>query len=290
MLSPRLLLAASLCLAFARVTPSHAEAVTLAGRILEVSAPEGYCVLDPARPAENVMIEALTKFNAEQTRLLVPFGRCDELVDLRAGKRPKLDHFGQILALLQKGQVHSIEAPTEVFLEGIGKPFPTASIGNIADNGEAQFKALGGKLPPRLVAQLGRDDLAVYIGNTSVQQAGPQKIVIIGTIGITLVNQVPLSVNMFAVYEGGKGQGESTIRGVLEQLRRAVIDLHWVNEGPADVQARRALPPPTAEQWKRIGSSALVGGLIGAIFGLLVTAAILLVRRRRRRRAAASAG
>lgn len=289
MLCPRLLFAASLCFGLAPMATAHAEAVTLGERVLEVSAPEGYCVLDSTRPAEKAMIEALTKFNSEQTRLLVPFGRCDEVVELRAGKRAKLDHFGQILALLQRGELHAVDAPVGAFLESIAKPFPTASIANIADNGEAQFKARGDAPPGRLVAQLGRDDLAVYIGNTSVQQAGPERIVIIGTIGITLVNQIPLSLNMFAVYQGGKGQGEGAIRGVLEELRRAVLDLHGVNEILAEAEGRRALPPPTADQWQKIGSSALIGGLIGALFGLLVTGVILLARRRRRRRAETSA-
>ena len=83
-------------------TLSFGAAIDVAGRQVVVTQPKGYCWLD-MNGSENLMAEQAALL-AERTgqELLLLFARCEELKQLRAGKKTYLATLGQITALKSK--------------------------------------------------------------------------------------------------------------------------------------------------------------------------------------------
>lgn len=288
----RLLAAPALVAGFAlALLPRPAAAVGVDvgnGETLEIAPLAGYCVLDEARTAEAALIRTMRGAVGETMRVVLAFGDCTELVELREGKRPVLDHFGQVLLLSEGANIARVGDSRAAYLASVAKPFPAATIEEIAANGEAQLKA--GKpadAPKPIFAVIGRDDLAIYIGTTSLQGRGDHRTMVAGVAGIGLIRQVPVNINLFAAYDGTPAAGKATFDGLVDQMSAGIADLQFTNE---DGATPAALPVPNRNEWKAMGSTALVGAVIGGVLGGIGAIAVVLLRRRRRPAAALADG
>ncbi|MFA5120725.1 hypothetical protein [Zavarzinia sp.] len=277
--APAALFAAGLTCALAG--PAAAVQVDVGqGQSLELAPPAGYCALDEARPPEANLIRAMRGAVGETMRVVLAFGDCGELVELRDGKRPLLDHFGQILLVAQGDKVQRIPETRANYLAAVAKPMPSATVADIAANGEAQMKA--GKpsdRPKPIFAVLGRDELALYIGTTSLQGEGDEKTLVAGLAGVTLVHQIPVNINIFGAYAGDKASGAAALDRLVEQMTAAISDLQFTND---DVDMPAPLPVPSRNEWRAMGSTALVGAVVGGLLGGIGALALVWLRRRRR--------
>lgn len=288
MMRPRFRLSAALAfgagLAVAAVLlPRAAGAVEVeigTGETLEIAPLAGYCVLDESRPAEAQLILAMRGAVSETMRIALAFGDCNELVDLRNGDRAVLDHFGQVLLLTQGAQVERVTDSRASYLTAVAKPFPTATIEEVAANGEAQAKAAKPSDAPKPVfAVIARDELAIYVGTTSLQGRGSEKTMVAGVAGVGLVRQVPVNINLFSAYDGSAAAGKAVFESLVEQMSEGMADLQFTND---DSAMPAALPVPNRSEWQAMGSTALVGAVIGGLLGGIGAIAIVLLRRRRR--------
>lgn len=286
-LPPALAFRAGLALA-ATLLPGAAGAVGVEvgpGESLEIAPLAGYCVLDEARPAEAQLIRTMRGAVGETMRVVLAFGDCNELVELRDGKRGLLNHFGQVLLLTEGNAIQRVTDPRPAYLNAIAKPFPTATIEEVAANGEAQSRASKpADAPKPIFAVVARDELAIYIGTTSLQGRGAEKTMVAGLAGIGLIRQVPVNVNLFSAYDGSAGAGTAVFEDLIGQMSAGIADLQFTND---DGAAPVALPVPNRNEWRAMGSTALVGAVVGGLLGGLGAIVVVLWRRRRRHHAAA---
>lgn len=94
---------------------SHAETFTAAGNTFQIQLPQGYCAI-----GESLVERTLTANSAQgfepSNRLLMGFANCDELAQVRTGKRQRLHRYGFALAALSKGEIGRIGYPRNTYL------------------------------------------------------------------------------------------------------------------------------------------------------------------------------
>lgn len=277
--------AAALAAALAFAGPASAVQVDAGNGVsLELAPLPGYCALDETRGAEANLMRTMRDAVGDTMRLVLAFGDCGELVELRDGQRQTLNRFGQILLITQAGEIQVQDGSRGEYLARVASQFPTASFEEIAANGEAQFKAARPADAPRpLFSVVGRDELALYIATASLQDLEQDRTLVAGIAGITMVRQLPVNVNLFSAYAGDTATGTATLEDLHLQMAAGIADLQFVNE---DIERQAALPPPNRSEWRAMAYTALVGALIGALIGGTGAMIIILLRRRRRPAAA----
>ncbi|PWR20534.1 hypothetical protein [Zavarzinia compransoris] len=292
MLRSRLLLARSAALLlgaglFLAARPAAAVEVDAGnGLKLEVAPFANYCAMDESQPAEANLIRTMTAAVGDSMRVVLAFGDCQELVELRQGQRRLLNRFGQILLVAGGGQISRLPDSRPEFLAKVIKPFPTATLDEIAANGEAQWKASRpADAPKPIFAVIGRDEMAVYVGTTSMQGQDSSRTMVAGVAGISLLHQIHMNVNLFSAYDGSAAEGAKVLEELRAQMAAGIADIHFIND---DIDMPAPLPVPSRSEWQAMGSTALVGAVIGGLIGGIGALAIVLLRRRKRRSVAAA--
>ncbi|RJF89614.1 hypothetical protein D3874_23745 [Oleomonas cavernae] len=141
------------------------------------------------------------------------------------------------------------------------------------------MKAAGKDAPAPIVAVLDHDDQAFYIGTAKLQVDGKRRTVIAGLAAITLIRHTSVTVNLFSAYDGSQKTGVAVLSNLTRRLKAGIEDLQFVNEDPAAPPA--PLPVPSRNEWQAMGSTALIGAVIGGGIGGI--GALFVVWRRRRR-------
>lgn len=251
------------------------------GLTLEVAPFANYCAMDESQPAEANLIRTMTEAVGQSMRVVLAFGDCQELVELRQGQRRLLNRFGQILLVANGGQVSRLADSRPEFLAKVVRPFPSATLEEIAANGEAQWKAgRPADVPKPIFAVIGKDELAVYVGTTSIQGQGDTRTMVAGVAGISLLQQIHMNINLFSAYDGTAAEGAKVLEELRGQMAAGVADIHFIND---DVAMPAPLPVPSKTEWKAMGSTALVGAVVGGALGGLGALALVLLRRRKRK-------
>ncbi|MGE5203060.1 MAG: hypothetical protein ACM3O6_13445, partial [Acidobacteriota bacterium] len=198
--------AAAACAAMA----SHAargDQLELAGQTVIVEAPPGYCAFDRNRPAEAARIEAQEKGQAEVNRLALAFVDCQDLAKDRETGNYDFSKYGMILVPLQSGQVRKAAGLSrQEYVQRVAKQFPAFDAADAIETAKKRLTDTGVSVNGvRMLGVLAQDDTALYfgigldgVGNT---EQGTQHRVL-GIVGLTLVNQVPISVNLYRVDAG----------------------------------------------------------------------------------------
>ena len=91
-----------LALSPATSNPALAASYQVAGRALDIEAPQSYCVLDPGIPAEAELFGFIEDANAGRNRVLVVFVDCDELESWRRGEMATLQRYGNVLTPIEQ--------------------------------------------------------------------------------------------------------------------------------------------------------------------------------------------
>ena len=203
------------------IQPSAAtESVNVLGQQITFSNPGGYCT--PGASAREVELMDLARRSlGEGSRLVHAAVRCSELEDYRKGRRDMLDHWLQIQLIGPKGSFQRIEMPREAFLSGLSKSSPRVNAAELNQRLKASFENSDINLSDMKFEPIGRDGNAVYFSMRMNMNIGETSRPISGISGITLLNSLPLSVN---VYEGtGSLQSRGRLQAVQQELLNSLL-------------------------------------------------------------------
>jgi hypothetical protein len=126
-----------LCLTFLflPVLQVSARDVQVGTTTLQVDAPQGYCELDPAQPADAVLIQSAPTKNM----LLSHSVECTELADYRSGKRALIDHWARQVVLASLVNAPS-EADPKAYLDTLCEKVRQTST-SVAAKTEVEIRA-----------------------------------------------------------------------------------------------------------------------------------------------------
>lgn len=157
----------------------------------------------------------------EGSRLVHAAVRCTELEDYRQGRRDMLDHWLQIQLLGPKGNFQRIEIPREAFLSGLSKSGPRVNAAELNQRLKTSFENSDISLSDMKFEPIGRDGNAVYFSMRMSMTVGEINRPVSGISGITLLNSLPLSIN---VYEGtGSPQSRDQLQAVQQELLNSLL-------------------------------------------------------------------
>jgi len=190
------------------------------GQQVVFSNPRGYCT--PGTSAREVeLMDLAGRSLGEGSRLVHAAVRCSELEDYRKGRRDMLDHWLQIQLIGPKGSFQRIEMPREAFLSGLSKSSPRVNAAELNQRLKASFENSDINLSDMKFEPIGRDGNAVYFSMRMNMSIGETSRPISGISGITLLNSLPLSVN---VYEGtGSLQSRGRLQAVQQELLNSLL-------------------------------------------------------------------
>ena len=196
------------------------ESVDVLGQQVMFSNPSGYCT--PGKSAREVELMGLARRSlGEGSRLLHAAVRCSELEDYREGRRDMLDHWLQIQLIGPKGNFQRIEIPREAFLSGLSKSGPRVNAAELNQRLKTSFENSDISLSDMKFEPIGRDGNAVYFSMRMSMTVGEINRPVSGISGITLLNSLPLSIN---VYEGtGSPQSRDQLQAVQQELLNSLL-------------------------------------------------------------------
>lgn len=196
------------------------ESVDVLGQRVVFSNPSGYCT--PGKSAREVELMDVAKRSiGEGSRLVHAAIRCSELEDYRKGRREMLDHWLLIQLIGPKGNFQRIEMPREAFLSGLSKSSPRVNPDELNRRLRASFENGDINLSDMKFEPIGRDGNAVYFSMRMKMSLGETSRPISGISGITLLNSLQLSIN---VYEGtGSPQSRGQLQAVLQELLNSLL-------------------------------------------------------------------
>jgi hypothetical protein len=196
------------------------ESVNVLGQQVVFSNPGGYCT--PGKSAREVELMDLARRSLDEgSRLVHAAVRCSELEDYRKGSRDMLDHWLQIQLIGPKGNFQRMEMPREAFLSGLSKSSPRVNAAELNRRLKASFENNDINLSDMKFEPIGRDGNAVYFSMRMNMSVGETSRPISGISGITLLNSLPLSVN---VYEGtGSPQSRGRLQAVQQELLNSLL-------------------------------------------------------------------
>ena len=197
-----------------------AESVNVLGQQVLFSNPSGYCTLgESAREVE--LMDLAKRSLAEGSRLVHAAVLCSELEDYRMGRREMLDHWLQIQLIGPKGNFQRIEMPREAFLSGLSKSTPRVNSAELNRRLKASFENSDVALTDMKFDPIGRDGNAVYFSMRMNMSVGESSRPVSGISAITLLNSLPLSIN---VYEGtGSPQSRGQLQAIQQELLNSLL-------------------------------------------------------------------
>jgi len=273
------LILATLLAASIGASAARSETLMLGGRTVIVEPPSSYCALDPARPAEADLIAFNEKMQRPRNHVVMQLASCDELADFRAGKRESFDRYGQIFTAASDDAVKSVVGYSRAeFLTEAARELPKLDSGPLIDEVTNKLRQTAGSDVSgiRFLGVLKQDGSGIYfgvaIGDTPL--ANQPVASTMGVVGLTLVNQVSVSLGLYQI-----NVGPEAMPGLLATVQQTLATLVQAN---VETEAREA----SGWFWygfdlEGIARGALIGGLIVAAIGL----AGWLVSRRRKNRA-----
>lgn len=196
------------------------ESVNVLGQQVVFSNPSDYCT--PGKSAREVeLMDVARRSLSEVTRLVHVAVRCSELEDYRKGRRDMLDHWLQIQLIGPKGNFHRNEMPREAFLSGLSKSSPQVNAAELNRRLKASFENDDISVSDMKFEPIGRDGNAVYFSLRMDMIVGESSRPVTGLSGVTLLNSLPLSVN---VYEGtGSPQSRGRLQAVQQELLNSLL-------------------------------------------------------------------
>ncbi len=196
------------------------ESVSVLGQQVVFSNPTGYCT--PGKSAREVELLNLARLSlGEGSRLVHAAVRCSELEDYRKGRRDMLDHWLQIQLLGPKGNFQRVDMQREAFLTGLAKSSPRVNPAELNQRLKESFENVDISLSDMKFEPIGRDGNAVYFSMRMNMSIGESSRPISGISGITLLNSLPLAIN---VYEGtGSAQSRGQLHTVQQELLNSLL-------------------------------------------------------------------
>ena len=176
-----------------------ARPVEVAGRWVELAPPAGYCELGD-HPVEAGMVAQTRQAIAGTNLLLLAFGDCRELDELRQGGRSSLDNYGQVMAPLVSGQPRVLKGISRAaYVEAMGKALGGEQMRGAMDKIEERLRQVTPAIQSvEPLGVVGADANAVYFGilSTVLDDPRPRRL-IVGVAASTLVKEMAISLNLY---------------------------------------------------------------------------------------------
>lgn len=196
------------------------ETINVLGQQISFSNPSGYCTPGNSERERELMAMSARSVGAG-ARLIHAAVRCSELKDYRDGRRDTLDHWLQIQLIGPKGDFKRFEMGREAFLAGVAKSTPRVDAAEINRRLRGALENPDLSMSEMKVEPLGRDGNAVYFTARMNLNIGDSTRPVTGLSGITLLNSLPLTVN---VYEGtGTAKSRDQLQPVLQELLQSLF-------------------------------------------------------------------
>jgi hypothetical protein len=179
---------------------ADAAPTTLLGRTIEAVIPGGYCEAGK-HPADAELARRTIEGIGDSNQVLVLFANCKELEEFRRGKRFFLDNYGQILLQKPKGQLRALKGVTRP--EFISKMAGRADFSEAFNKAEVRIRQFEPSYQSmENLGPLGADANGLYIGLLLAMTGNtPQPRRIVGVAGMTLVKEMPATVNIYQAYK-----------------------------------------------------------------------------------------
>lgn len=192
------------------------EKIEILGQQVSFTNPSGYCTLGSSQRERDLMAMS-QRAVGPSARLVHAAIRCSELEAFRAGRRETLDHWLQIQLIGPKGDFKRLEMGREAFLVGLAKnSSPRLDAAEISRRLQAALENPDLSFSEMQVTPLGRDGNAVYFSIRMNLKVGESSRPMTGLSGFTLLNSLPLTVN---VYEAtGQAKSREQLQRTLQQL------------------------------------------------------------------------
>ena len=196
------------------------EAIHVLGQYVLFSNPRGYCTLGKSA-REVVLMDWAKRSLGKGSRLLHAAVLCVELEEYRMSQREILDHWLQIQLIGPEGNFQRIEIPREAFLSGLSNRTPRLNSAELNRELTASFENSDIALSDMKFEPIGRSGNAAYFSMRMNINVGASSRLISGISAITLLNSLPLSIN---VYEGaGSPQSRAQLQTVHRELLNSLL-------------------------------------------------------------------
>lgn len=183
------------------------ESVTVAGRDITLAAPEGMCFYDRSRLWDANDLAQQSKLNAGTNVTLAGLADCAELEQIRVAGIHRLTNFGYINSPLPSVRNEPLDVSRKDFVATMARIYRDQGA-TLVEGAAEQMKAkveqsrteleMGGMTNLGIIYQEA-DMLGVLLLNHIVQ--GELTFDRIAAVGFTLVNGIPVVVNLFREYE-----------------------------------------------------------------------------------------
>jgi hypothetical protein len=199
---------------------AHSDTIDILGQKVSFSNPSGYCTLGNTQ-RERELMSMSQRAVGTSSRIVHAAILCPELEAFKIGIRDELDHWLQIQLIGSKGDFKRMEMGRETFLVQVAKASPRLDTYEINRRIKAALADADASMTKMQVASLGRDGNAVYFSSRMNLTAGNISRPLTSLSGITLVNSLPLTIN---VYEGtGSVTSRAKLQPSLQQLLLSVL-------------------------------------------------------------------
>lgn len=198
----------------------RAETINVLGQQISFSNPAGYCTPGNSERERELMAMSARSVGTS-ARLVHAAVRCSELKDYKAGRRDTLDHWLQIQLIGPKGDFKRLDMGREAFLAGVAKSTPRVDAAEINRRLTGALENPDLSMSEMKVEPLGRDGNAVYFTARMNLNIGDSTRPVTGLSAITLLNSLPLTVN---IYEGtGSAKSRDQLQPVLQELLQSLF-------------------------------------------------------------------
>lgn len=253
---------------------NHQIVKTVNGRAITFEAPPGMCAFDPEYQTDKVYLDNMREVNKPENTLVAVFTVCSELERSRNSANVILSDYEIILFPSGSIGKNSIFARADflremrTFYEANENFFPEDVLELVREKiADIEVAKAGEFIDLGILAST---DEALVSGMTMVvEYFGQRPSPIAGAIAFTVLNGVPITVNLYR----NPYEDETTITGLVERVQAHVKTLVAVN---ADVATSRG---GSSIDWSQVFQKALIGGLIG-----LVVAGVFAIMKAMRKR------
>lgn len=186
------------------------------GQPISFTNPKGYCSVGESSRERDLMSSS-SKALGPNVRLLHASVRCNELEEFKRGERDLLDNWFQIQMIGAKGRFQRIEMERSAFLAALAKASPRVSEVELKVRMRTAFRELGMNMQSFQHETIGKDGNAVYVAYRMELAAGGLARTVTGLGGITLINAIPLSLNVYSSDDSSGGNDR------LQQVHRELL-------------------------------------------------------------------
>jgi len=215
--------------------PAHAQTthpVDLDGETINFIVPDGYCLVDTDRPAEQVMFQLLDKTLGPDNELIVWFVRCEQLEKLRLGFTDSMfSDYGLYIAVVQPdGAFLSVDYLLRAdVVEELSRQVPFLDIKQLSasttQRAQETLRDPNASVEIDEFGTTGFDEHAVYMTLTGTAQLLGTQVPVVGAGGSTVMNRRLVSVMLYLITDEP---------GILVELdatsRRFIAD--WLDANP----------------------------------------------------------